>query len=395
MDYLGDMGLRALEGSLSDVTVRRIFTHTSGLPRYWSHHFESELENRPDVRELVRRYGVLTSPPGGRYIYSNIGIGLARLIIEEISGQNYEDFMQSEVLGPLGLTHTAILTSPYPDEGISQLYSHGRRVPLYGMGFPSAGSVWASAHDLVSFGMFHLRDHLPHQEPVLSDKTIDLTYRSVDSRLPKHNFHLPWIEHEHRGYRVMEFGGHTMGGKVSFRLVPSEDIAVVVVSNGQEADTQRISNWMLNRLLPGFNRVGILRRFPSRICDSGWRAFGGTGDFEGQWAGQTYEGSVPVRLTIDGGEAQLTCAPVQGMIGGSEQPVPARTLRISGNSLHALFPVGIPTAGTLCADRHAIFDLRLDGDRLTGPAYAEESRQYLFYHPSCVRLKRGRPTPGG
>lgn len=395
--YLDDLGLRAFEGDLSDVTLRRIFTHTSGLPRYWSHHHESELGQRPGVRELVRRYGILVSPPGERYIYSNVGIGMARLVIEEISGRDYAAFMRSEVFDPLGLTHTAVVKEPYQDEGIAQKYIRGEKQPFLDMGFRAAGSVWASAHDLVSFGMFHLKDHLPHQRPILSDETIDAMYQSVDPRLPHHNYHLPWIEYRHRGYKVMEFGGHVMGGKVSFRLVPSEDIAVVVLSNGEEADTQKISNWILNRLLPGFNRIGILKRIASRFRNVGSGTSNGSRAFEGQWVGQiiTYEGSMPIRLTIDAqGGARLDCEDTRGMTDRSELSASARTLRMAGNSLHATFPVRLPTTDASRTDHDARFDLRLHGDRLTGPVYAE-SREFLFYLPSYAQLTRIRPAPDG
>ena len=396
-DYLDDPGLRAFEGDLSDVTLRRIFTHTSGLPRYWSHHYESELGQRPSVRELVRRYGMLVSPPGERYIYSNVGIGLARLIIEEISGQDYEGFMQSEVFEPLGLMQTAILKAPYEAEGIAQKYIGGEKLPFYDMGFHAAGSVWASAHDLVSFGMFHLKDHLPHQKPIFGDETIDAMFQSVDPRLPHHNFHLPWIEYRHRGFKVMEFGGHVMGGKVSFRLVPSEDIAVVVMSNGEEADTQKISNWILNRLLPGFSRMGIL----TQIASSVWRVGSGTSDgrsaFEGRWDGQiiTYEGSVPIRLTINkNGEARLDCADTRGMIGRRNRSAPLGTSRIAGNAFGATFPARLPTLDASRADYDVVFDLRLHGDKLSGPVYCE-AKSSLFYFASYAQLTRIRPTPDG
>jgi CubicO group peptidase (beta-lactamase class C family) len=257
--YVGDVGLRAYEGALSDITLRRLFTHTSGLPECWAHYYEAEGRPHPTVEELIRRYGILVSPPGERYIYSNVGMGLAELVIERVSGKGYAEFMRSEVFAPLGLTRTDLITAPYDDSGIAQKYGGGKRLPFYDMDFHAGGSAWASAHDLVRFGMFHLRDHLPDQKPILSDRTIDRMYSSVDPRLPDHRVHIPWFEYRHRGFEVMESGGHVFGGKVSFRLAPSEDVVVVVMSNGEEADTQQISDWILNHLLPGFSSVGVLK----------------------------------------------------------------------------------------------------------------------------------------
>jgi hypothetical protein len=66
------------------------------------------------------------------------------------------------------MTRTGLITAPYDDSGIAQKYGEGKRLPFYDMDFHAGGSAWASAHDLVRFGMFHLRDHLPDQKPILS-----------------------------------------------------------------------------------------------------------------------------------------------------------------------------------------------------------------------------------
>jgi CubicO group peptidase (beta-lactamase class C family) len=386
-DYLGDVGLRAYEGDLSGVTLRRIFTHTSGLPRFWRHYYEDELATRPSPRELVRRYGGLVAPPGERFIYSNVGIALAGLVIEEVSGQSYAEFMQSEVFAPLDLGRTAILTAPYDDPGIAQKYEGGKRLPFSDMGIRAAGSAWSSAHDLVRFGMFHLRDHLSEQEAILGDATIEEMYEAVDPRLPDHDFHLPWIEQPQLGFEVFHFGGHVHGGRVSFRLVPSEDIAVVVMSNGEEADTPMVADWVLRRLLPAFSWAGLAREVGARL---GRLAAGRGGDEirPGRWSGEirTAEVEVPARLELEGERAWLQ---VEGDSRGGGQRVESEA-RVSGGNLFAHFAAHVPTADTSRARHRTYLELSLRGDRLSGPVYAE-SEGFVFCLPFYARLEREGP----
>jgi CubicO group peptidase (beta-lactamase class C family) len=383
-DYLGDVGLHAYEGDLSGVTLRRIFTHTSGLPRFWCHYYEDELATRPSERELVRRYGALVAPPGERLIYSNVGIALAGLVIEEVSGQGYSEFMATEVFAPLDLDRTAIITAPYDDPGIAQKYEGGKRLPFSDMGVRAAGSAWASAHDLLRFGMFHLGDHLPGQEAILSDETIAQMYASVDPSLPDGRFHLPWIEAPELGFPAYQASGHVHGGKVSFRLVPSEDIAVVVMSNGEEADTPMVARWVLRRLLPAFSWVDLARDVGGRLA--GLVSGRGAGDARtGQWSGEirTAEGEIPMRLGLGADRAWLQIVGDSRGGGGRVES----ELRWSGPDLFAHFAAHTPTTDTSRARHRTYLELTRRGDRLSGPIYAE-SEGFVFCLPFYASLKR-------
>ena len=81
-DYLGESKIQAYEGNVGDATVRRILNHTSGLPYFWTHLYEHELDKRPSWDEMIDHYGKIVSPPGERYIYSNLGMGILGYVIE-------------------------------------------------------------------------------------------------------------------------------------------------------------------------------------------------------------------------------------------------------------------------------------------------------------------------
>ena len=94
------------------MTIREMLCHTSGMP-YGSIMEWPTLDSVP-LKDLVRSYPLvpLHSHPGTAYCYSNMGINAAGRIIELVSGMTYEDFMETRIFQPLGMTDTTF----WPDE---------------------------------------------------------------------------------------------------------------------------------------------------------------------------------------------------------------------------------------------------------------------------------------
>jgi CubicO group peptidase (beta-lactamase class C family) len=88
------------------ITIRNLLTHTSGLP------YMSPLESRLDALPLRENVAFvypllpLQFEPSSRYSYSNVGVEVAARIIEVVSGESYEAFVQERLLTPLGMKDT-------------------------------------------------------------------------------------------------------------------------------------------------------------------------------------------------------------------------------------------------------------------------------------------------
>jgi CubicO group peptidase (beta-lactamase class C family) len=92
------------------ITVREILSHTSGLVE------RSPLERELDMvslREGVSTYASapLLFEPGSRYEYCNPGINTVGRLIEVVSGMRFEEFMETRLLGPLGMNDTTFWPS--------------------------------------------------------------------------------------------------------------------------------------------------------------------------------------------------------------------------------------------------------------------------------------------
>ncbi|KMM37982.1 serine hydrolase domain-containing protein [Guptibacillus hwajinpoensis] len=98
------------------ITIRNLLTHTSGLPDYidW---FEEKWDRKKiatnkEVLELFLKehQPSLLFEPGDKWEYSNTGYILLAEVIKEVSGLTFEEFLESNIFGPLEMHHTQLLS---------------------------------------------------------------------------------------------------------------------------------------------------------------------------------------------------------------------------------------------------------------------------------------------
>lgn len=100
------------DGRLNDVTIRQLVTHRSGLDRFEGLNIakmrkafgNDKWENISDEDILKLSLDTkLKFKPGKAFSYSNFGYVLLGLIISEVSGKSYEDYVREKIFAPLGL----------------------------------------------------------------------------------------------------------------------------------------------------------------------------------------------------------------------------------------------------------------------------------------------------
>ena len=392
-DYLGTAKLQAFEGSVEDATIRRILNHTSGLPFFWVHLYEDELDQRPSWDEVIDQYGKLVSPPGDRFIYSNLGFGILGYIIERISGKPYHDFMKTEVFEPLGLDRSMIDTGPSEEEYIAQKYAPEGRVPYSDHICKGGGTHYVSVHDLVRFGMFHLKNHMKDQKPILSDNAIDDMQNSAESTSPISPYRIGWSTSNRYGYRIVRHGGHVVGAVSSLRLIPSENLAVAVVSNGDLANTPLICDWIFAELLPRYRIFSKIRKTRTDSKQEGKGQFNPPASLIGIWEGKvtTYIEELPVRVSVESnGEVKMKYINEEDFDNEGIRHFEGWTPQFSYNIFNASFPLNLPTPFTNRYKHSVSFHLKLRGDILSGYISANglEPLKPHFCVPSYMQLQR-------
>ena len=294
-DYLGDAKLQARIGNAHDATVRRVANHSSGLPLHYQFFFNNEPYQKPSYDETILRYGNLVTIPGEHYQYSNLGFGIIGYVLARVSGESYPDFMRQAVFLKLGMTHTSVGVGPGLERFQAIRYdSKGAPIPFYDFDHPAASAVYSSAHDLVRFGMFHLQDHLPDQAQILTDASIDAMHQPTMKISDNGGYGIGWFtEDRPDGYHVVSHTGGMPGVTTMLMLVPSEDIAVVVLMNGGGGRTplMAVVDAIFKVLLPKWQAAPNKQETPAPPFTPG-------PDLLGTWKGtlHTYQKDLPVTL---------------------------------------------------------------------------------------------------
>jgi CubicO group peptidase (beta-lactamase class C family) len=250
-DYLGEAKLRARVGNARDATVRRVANHSSGLPAHWQYFFVDEPSKPPPMDETIRRYGNLITPPAERYSYSNLGYAVIGYVIAHVSKRSFADFLRDEVFPPLGMSHTTVGIEPNLKNYYAVRYGvKDEPLPFYVTDTPGSSAVFASAHDLALFAMFHLKSGVPDQKPILTNQSIDEMQQPTSQESESAGYGIGWSVVKAGTDKHVQHGGEMPGVLTSLYMIPSKRIAIVLLSNSANAKINAIGKEVLTVLAP-------------------------------------------------------------------------------------------------------------------------------------------------
>ena len=225
-------------GDKDRVTVRQLLTHTSGLPAgrdIW----------RTAQTPLEARAMVLGTPlegrPGAQYIYSDLGADVLGLLVEVISGEPLDKFLQKRVFGPLGMNETFFRPSDSLRYRIAPTeVTPPRGYPLQGEvhdenayalgGVAGHAGLFSTAADLSVFAQMMLNGGEYNGVQIISKPTVDLFIsRAVGHRA------LGWDtadgDYGSGRYLGPTAYGHTGFTGTSMWIDPEREMFVILLTN--------------------------------------------------------------------------------------------------------------------------------------------------------------------
>lgn len=163
--YLRRWHLPASTWSPDGVTIRRLLSHTAGLSLPSVHEYRpgeptpSLIGTLSDSAEGVRQI----AEAGSAYKYSGGGYEVLQLLIEDVSGKSFSQFMRDEIFLPLGMRSSTFDTAAIELRRIAVPYDSGRAIPRnHYVGLAAAG-LYSTAEDLGRFVAASMRG--AHGEP--------------------------------------------------------------------------------------------------------------------------------------------------------------------------------------------------------------------------------------
>lgn len=223
------------------VTVRHLLTHTSGAGDY-----PDDFDYRHDYTESEMRALVLSRPfnfvPGSDWQYSNLGYVLLGLVMREVTGGFYGDFLQARIFRPLGMTTTRIIT----EADLVLNRAAGYRLVNGGIknqewvspvvNTTADGSLYLTVRDLARWDAALYGTTLLSRESLAAIRT---PVRLTDGSTRPYGF--GWRVGTAGGHAVMAHGGSWQGFRTAIVRYPDDRITVAVLANLAEADPGTIA----------------------------------------------------------------------------------------------------------------------------------------------------------
>ncbi|MGI6225626.1 MAG: serine hydrolase domain-containing protein [Peptococcales bacterium] len=240
--YIKNWAFPESQFSEEKVTVRQLLTHTAGMPlgdfldRY------SPKEEMPSLEESLSKKAILIQEPGVSFLYSNTGYNVLELLIEEVTGLDFAEYMEKEVLIPVGMYRSSFNWSEKFDPAVPVGYDlKGNPIPVYVYPEKASGGLFATIEDIAAFVTAGMKDSSYRGHQVLTSQNIDELYTPMVEKIGIYGFVFNsygmgyYIETLANGKKSVANGGQGGGVMTYFQSVPETGDGIVILTNSQRS----------------------------------------------------------------------------------------------------------------------------------------------------------------
>ncbi len=240
------------------ITLRRLMTHTAGFEETVQNLISADPQRMRSLQAAMkqwvpeRMYKAGTTPA-----YSNYGASLAGYIVERVSGEPFEVYVERHIFQPLGMTHST-MRQPLP-AGLQPLMSKGyqsgsdKAQPFELIDMRPAGALSMSGVDATKFMIAHLgAEHGPN--PLLPPQIAREMHRTAAPGIgPLNTMALGFYQSNMNGHAIISHGGDTQWFHSDLNLFIDDGVGIFVSVNspGREAAAHVL-------------RAALLREFADR-----------------------------------------------------------------------------------------------------------------------------------
>ena len=268
--------------------MRNIMTHTAGFEEQIKDLIGHDRNAIPPYDELLKRWiPHRIFAPGTTPAYSNYATSIAGYVVERVSGEPFDDYVERHIFGPLGMSHSSF-RQPLPenmraDMATGYAQASGEPVPFEIVGPAPAGALSSTADDMARFMMAHLNDgELDGQRILQADTARQMHTTALTIIPPLDRMLLGFFETNINGRQVIAHLGDTEAFHTSLHLFLEEDTGLYVSFNsaGEQGAVNDVRialfEQFADRYFPGeldANRVSEeTARQHAQMMTGNWRA---------------------------------------------------------------------------------------------------------------------------
>lgn len=259
-------------------TVRDFLCHRTGLPRHDAYWINGPITRRGMAENLKNMEPAWSFR--SHWCYQNTCYVTIGILIEEVSGMSWEEFIKENLLKPIGMDRTTFYVDAIKSDA-NHADPYDRLLPTdttgyheipflksdvedmaQGIGAPygPAGSIMSTVNDMCKWLNFNLNEGKVGEKQIISKENMKeihkanmLMSEALLVPLPEEDFYsygMGWFVETYRGHVMVEHGGNIDGFSSLTTMLPDQKLGVVCLTNFNNSfNTYATTNEILDRYL--------------------------------------------------------------------------------------------------------------------------------------------------
>ena len=243
------------------ITFKMLLSHTSGIKDNWNfmpyYNGDSPLELDYYLNQYFTPEGDFYDSdlnftdytPGTSFSYSNNGVALIGLLVEEISGQSFDEYCIENIFDPLGMYDAYWFLSEienlnkvaFPHQLAPGLTSSLSVLENYGYSDYPAGQLRTTSNNLAKFLITFMNNGMYNGIEILNPETIEIM-KTVHYPNAASDQGLIWYYRYLNEGTVFGHSGGDLGSSTDMFISFSNDVGVVILSNSSHGGMSQIGN---------------------------------------------------------------------------------------------------------------------------------------------------------
>jgi CubicO group peptidase (beta-lactamase class C family) len=240
--------------SWQEITIHHLLSHTSGIPNLTEFpDFKTFKATSTTPEQTIARFRdkPLDFQPGDKWNYSNSGYVLLGYIIEQVSGQSYETFLQQNIFEPLQMTNTGY---DHNDGDLATGYtgadSHWEVPEYIDMTLPyAAGGLYSTVEDLYRW------DQALYTGQLVSQESLDLMFTPhAKMTMNGLGYGYGWFVGRMNQHQAVSHGGGIDGFITEIRRYIADEVTIIILSNRQTTNVPQVADQIAAVVFEKYNR---------------------------------------------------------------------------------------------------------------------------------------------
>ena len=262
------------------ITIRQLLTHTAGLDeRNMANRVRTVKEMMPLAEYLEKRLPPQIRPPGEALTYSSHGYALLGLIVEDISGIPFHEFVKLNILEPLDMNYSNFNEQEAFEHyySLSYLQKDDSLIPYepsFMHQYP-AGSMTSTTIEMSQYISMLLNNGRYKDAIILDSLTVSKMFSPAFKHYEKaeNGWLYGFYERHWKDLQVIEHGGDIDGFANTLMLIPEKKLGLFISINSSNLKNRKskqfiedFTNLLFSKMLPSYAQKELRTRAP----DSGF-----------------------------------------------------------------------------------------------------------------------------